>query len=46
MNPFKLPLGVEMKQPMDLTILRTKDIHCEGSKEAKEMAKKCEQRKT
>jgi hypothetical protein len=46
MSPFELALGVETKQPMDLAILKTKNIHCQGSKEAKEMAKECEERKT
>ncbi len=46
MNPFELALGVEAKQPMDLAIPKTRDIHREGSKEAKEMAKECEERKT
>ncbi len=31
-NPFELALGVEAKQPMALTILRTRGIHHEGGK--------------
>jgi hypothetical protein len=46
MSPFELALGVETKQPMDLAILKTRSICCEGSKEAKKMATECEQRKT
>ncbi len=45
MNPFELTLGVEVKQPMDLAIPKTKNIHHESSKEAKKMAKKYEKRK-
>jgi hypothetical protein len=41
-----LALGVEVKQPMDLTIPITRGMCHEGSKEAKEMAKECEERKT
>jgi hypothetical protein len=43
MNPFELALGVEAKQPMDLTIPR--NTHHEGGKEAEKMAKECEERK-
>jgi hypothetical protein len=39
MSPFELALGIETKQPMDLTILRTKDTCCEGVKDVKKMAK-------
>jgi hypothetical protein len=46
MNPFELALGVEVKQPIDLTIPRTRDILREGSKQAEEMAKECDERKT
>ncbi len=46
MSPFELALGLEMKQPMDLAILKTKGIHWEGNKKAEEMAKECEERKT
>jgi vacuolar-type H+-ATPase subunit E/Vma4 len=45
MNPFELALGVEAKQLMDLAIPKIRSIHCEGDKEAKEMAKECEKRK-
>jgi hypothetical protein len=45
MNPFELAFGVETKQPMDLAILKTKDIHYEGNKEVEEMGNECEQRK-
>ncbi len=31
-NPFELALGVEAKQPMALTILRTRGTHHEGGK--------------
>jgi hypothetical protein len=46
MNPFELALRVEVKQPMDLTIPRTRSIHYKGGKEAEAMAKKREERKT
>jgi hypothetical protein len=45
MNPFELALGVEVKQPMDLTIPRTRYTHREGGKQAEEMAKECEKKK-
>jgi hypothetical protein len=45
MNPFELALGIEGKQPTDLAIPKTRSTCCEGSKEAKKMAKKCEKRK-
>jgi hypothetical protein len=45
MSPFELALGVEAKQPMDLTIIRTKGSKHKGDKEAKKMAKKHEKRK-
>jgi hypothetical protein len=45
MSPFELALGVEAKQLMDLAIPKTRSIHREGGKEAKEMAKECEKRK-
>jgi len=45
-NPFKLALEVEVKQPMDLAIFRTKGTHHEGNKEAKAMTKECEERKS
>jgi len=44
MSPFELALGVEAKQPMDLTIPRTRGIRHKGHKEAKEMAKEHEER--
>ncbi len=46
MNPFELALRVEVKQPMDLTIPRTRGIHHKGGKEAEEMAKDHEERKS
>jgi hypothetical protein len=46
MNPFELALGAEAKQPMDLTIPRTRGICHEGDKEAEEMTKEHEKRKT
>jgi len=46
MSPFELALGVKMKQPMDLAILITRSMCHESGKEAEEMAKKCEERKT
>jgi len=45
MNPFELALGVEVKQFMDLAFLKTRGIRREGSKEAEEMAKECEEKK-
>jgi hypothetical protein len=39
MNPFELALGIEMKEPMDLTILRRNGICRKGNKEVEEMAK-------
>ncbi len=45
MNPFELALGVEAKQPMDLTIPKTRSTCHEGGKEAKKMAKKHEKKK-
>jgi hypothetical protein len=44
MSPFELTLGIEVKQPMDLTIFRTKGTQCKCSKEVEEMAKGCEER--
>jgi hypothetical protein len=46
MTPFELALGVDAKQFMDLAIFKTRGICCESDKEAKKMAKKCEERKT
>jgi hypothetical protein len=46
MNPFELAMRIEVKQPMDLTIPRTKGTCCEGDKEAEKMAKEHEKRKT
>jgi hypothetical protein len=46
MNPLELALGVEAKQPMDLAIVGTSNIHHEGGKEAKEMAKEHVKRKS
>jgi hypothetical protein len=34
MSPFELALGIEVKQPMDLTIVRTRGTLHEGGKEA------------
>jgi hypothetical protein len=45
-NPFMSALGVDAKQPKDLTILRTKGIHREGGKEVEAMTKECEERKS
>jgi hypothetical protein len=39
MNPFELALGVETKQPMDLTILRTRGTCCEGKRRPKRWPK-------
>ncbi len=38
-------MGIEAKKPMDLAIPRTRNIHCKGGKEAKELAKEHEVRK-
>ncbi len=46
MSPFELTLGMEVKQQMDLAIPRTKGAHHEGIKDAKEMAKDHEDRKS
>jgi hypothetical protein len=46
MRPFELALRVETKQPMDLTIPKTICTCHKGNKEAKNMAKECEERKT
>ncbi len=46
MSPFELALGIETEQPMDLTILRTRGTCRKGRKEAKKMAKECEERKS
>ncbi len=46
MNHFELALGFEVKLPMDLTIPKTKGIHCKGRKEAKKMAEELEERKS
>jgi hypothetical protein len=46
MSPFELALGKKAKQPMDFTILRTRGICHEGNKEAEEMTKEHEKRKT
>jgi len=45
MNPFELALGLEAKKPMDLTIPRIISSHQKGKKQAKVMAKECENRK-
>jgi hypothetical protein len=45
MSPFELALGIEMKQPMDLSIPRTIGTHHKGSREVKKMAKEHEERK-
>jgi hypothetical protein len=39
-------LGVEAKQPMDLTTLKTRGTCCEGGMDAKEVAKDREERKS
>jgi hypothetical protein len=46
MSPFELALGVEAKQPMDLTIPKIRGTWHKGDNEAKEMAKEHEERKT
>jgi hypothetical protein len=38
-------MGIEAKQPMDLAIPRTRNIHRKGGKEAKKLAKEREVRK-
>jgi len=45
MSPFELALGIEAKQPLDLTIPRTKSTCCDDSKNVEEMAKDCEEKK-
>ncbi len=45
MSPFALALGIEVKQFMDLNLLKIGGIGCKGGKEAEEMAKECEERK-
>jgi hypothetical protein len=45
MSPFELALGVEVKQPIDLTIPKKKRILHGGDNEAKKMAKEYEERK-
>jgi hypothetical protein len=39
MNPFELALGIEAKQPLNLTIRRTKGTSCDNSKDVAKMAK-------
>jgi hypothetical protein len=46
MSPFELALGIEVEQPFDLTIPRTKGIRCDDSKNVEKMAKDCEERKS
>jgi hypothetical protein len=46
MSPFELALGIEAKQPLDLTIPGTKGTCCDDSKDVEEMAKDCEERKS
>jgi hypothetical protein len=46
MNPFELALGIEAKQSMDLAIPRTRGTRHKGNKEAEEMAKECEEKKS
>ncbi len=46
MNPFELVLGIEAKLPMDLAIPRTRGTRHKGNKEAEEMAKECEEKKS
>jgi hypothetical protein len=45
-SPFELALGIEAKQPLDLTIPRTKGTCCDDSKNVEKMAKDCEERKS
>jgi hypothetical protein len=45
-GPFELASRIEVKQPMDLTIFRTKGIHHKGNKEAEKMVKDHEKRKS
>jgi len=45
MSPFELALGVEAKQPMVLSIPKTRSTYHEGGKEAKKMAKEHEKKK-
>jgi len=35
MNPFELAFGVEVKQPMDLTIPKTRGNYSEGTRRLK-----------
>jgi hypothetical protein len=46
MSHFELALGVEVKQPMNLTIPKTRGTCCEGGKDAKNMGKEFEERKS
>jgi hypothetical protein len=46
MNPFELALGIEVKQPMDLTIPRIGGICPKGNKKDENMAKECEENKS
>lgn len=45
-NPLELTMGIEARQPMDLTILRVRGTCCKGSQNSEEMAKECEERKS
>jgi hypothetical protein len=46
MSPCELALVTEAKQPMDLAIPRTRRTCHKGNKEAEEMAKECEEKKS
>jgi hypothetical protein len=46
MSPFELALGIETKQPLDLTIPRIKCTYCDNSKDVEKMAKDCEKKKS
>jgi hypothetical protein len=41
MSPFKLMLGMEVKQPLDLVVFRTMGYHRDGNRNAEIMAKEC-----
>ncbi len=40
-RPFELAMGVEVNQPMTLTIARIGGEHCKRGKNVEEMVKKC-----
>ncbi len=46
MSPFELALRIEAKQPLNLTILKTKGTRHDGNKDVEKMAKDCEERKS